>query len=185
MAYRYSAKIETVEGIQTMTSSLCGLIPVEFTKAANRHELFASKENNDYLRHFEAREQPKLGIPGESCKTNLFFGFFFDGTKNNYVLAEKTRTHSNVARLYDCFPGLSVAGVLPKSADWEYNPGRYTHFFKVYVPGVASPFKEVNDTGEGMDLTRGAGMGYKGEARIVWALIQTVNNVHRYFHKKP
>jgi hypothetical protein len=28
-------------------------------------------------------------------------------------------------------------------------------------------------------------MGYRGEARIVWALIQAINNVHRYFLKAP
>jgi hypothetical protein len=168
-----------------MTIKLCPILSEDFANAVNFKNIFNETEQKTIVKKWEPREQPKLGVPGESCKTNLFFGFFFDGTKNNYVLAEKAKTHSNVARLYDCFPGLSVAGVLPKSTDWEYNPGRYTHFFKVYVPGVASPFKEVNDTGEGMDLTRGAGMGYKGEARIVWALIQAVNNVHRYFHKTP
>ena len=27
--------------------------------------------------------------------------------------------------------------------------------FKVYIPGVASPFSQVNDSGEGMEYTRG------------------------------
>ena len=75
------------------------------------------------------------------CKTNLFFGFFFDGTKNNYVQAEAGKNHSNLARLYDCCPGKGVKGVLPD--------------FKVYIPGVASPFSQVNDSGEGMEYTRG------------------------------
>ena len=119
------------------------------------------------------------------CHTNLFFGFFFDGTKNNYVLAEKNKTHSNIARLYDCYPGLSVPGVLPKKTDWEYNPSRYTHFFRTYIPGVASPFKEVNDSGQGLHLQLGQMTGYLGEARIVWALLQAINNVHRYFLKAP
>ncbi|WP_177307218.1 T6SS phospholipase effector Tle1-like catalytic domain-containing protein [Pseudoduganella namucuonensis] len=126
-----------------------------------------------------------LGKPGDSCKTNLFFGFFFDGTKNNYVQAEAGKNHSNVARLYDIYPGLSVPGVLPADTDWQYNPARYTHFFKVYVPGVASPFKEINDSGQGLELTRGAAAGFRGEARIVWGLIQAINNVHRYFLKTP
>jgi hypothetical protein len=78
-----------------------------------------------------------------------------------------------------------VPGVLPKETDWTYRPDRYTHFFKVYVPGVASPFKEVHDSGKGLDYTAGAAIGNRGEARIVWALIQSVNNVHRYFKKKP
>jgi hypothetical protein len=57
-----------------------------------------------------------LGIPGQSCTTNLFFGFFFDGTKNNCVQAEGGKNHANVARLYDCYSGLSVKGVLPELA---------------------------------------------------------------------
>ncbi|WP_038493382.1 T6SS phospholipase effector Tle1-like catalytic domain-containing protein [Janthinobacterium agaricidamnosum] len=131
------------------------------------------------------REQAILKDPQKSCHTNLFFGFFFDGTKNNYVGAESSKTHSNIVRLYDCFPGMSVPGVLPKEMDWQYKPSNYNHFFKVYIPGVASAFKEVGDTGQGLDLTLGAAMGYKGEARIIWALIQAINNVHRYFTSKP
>lgn len=133
----------------------------------------------------EFREMPLLGVSGQSCKTNLFFGFFFDGTKNNYVLAEKGKNHSNVARLYDCYPGLSVPGVLPSSTDWQCKRSDYTHFFKTYIPGVASPFKQVGDSGDGIDGARGAAMGYRGEARIVWALVQAINNVHRYFFKSP
>jgi hypothetical protein len=115
----------------------------------------------------------------------LFFGFFFDGTKNNYIQAETTKNHSNVARLYDCFPGLSVPGVLPPSTDWTNNPSRYTHFFRVYVPGVASPFPQVGDTGTGLQAKLGAAAGQLGDRRIVWALLQAVNNVHRYFLKVP
>jgi hypothetical protein len=44
----------------------------------------------------------ELPIKGDGCKTKLFFGFFFDGTKNNYVQAEAGKSHSNIARLYDC-----------------------------------------------------------------------------------
>jgi hypothetical protein len=130
--------------------------PVEnsFQSAVDRYKIFSGKERT-VLSDLELREQPIFGVPGESCKTNLFFGFFFDGTKNNYVLAEPSKNLSNVARLYDCFPGLSVAGVLPKQTDWQYNPERYSHFFKVYIPGVSSPFKEVNDSGEGSQLILG------------------------------
>lgn len=132
-----------------------------------------------------SREQPPIGKPGESCKTNLFFGFFFDGTKNNYIKANTSNNHSNVARLYDCYPGKSVPGVLPKDTDWEHNPLRYGHFFKVYVPGVSSPFKEVGDSGEGLDDVTGAAAGRRGEHRIIWALVQAINNVHRFFFNTP
>jgi hypothetical protein len=167
-----------------MNAVLCTPVPRSFENAANFDEIFLGREGRT-VREIEPREQPAIGVPGESCRTNLFFGFFFDGTKNNYVQAEKGNNDSNVARLYDCYPGMSVPGVLPTSTDWQYKPSNYTHFFKVYVPGVASPFKEVNDSGAGLELQRGAATGYKGEARITWALIQAINNVHRYFFRVP
>ncbi len=153
--------------------------------AADSVRFFTQNELDDIRVQFESREQTVLGVPAESCKNNLFFGFFLDGTKNNYIQAESSRNHSNVARLYDCYPGLSVPGVLPPETDWQNNPSRYTHFFKVYVPGVASPFPQVGDSGVGTQGTAGAASGALGERRIIWALIQAVNNVHRYFMKAP
>jgi hypothetical protein len=157
---------------------------MSFTNASVVPEFFNA---NDFrkIRALERREVALLGVPSESCSTNLFFGFFFDGTKNNYVLAEQGKCHSNVARLYDCYPGLSVPAVLPANVDWEYKRENYPHFFKTYIPGVASPFKEVKDTGEGWQGTSGAAMGYGGEARIVWALLQAINNLHRFFLRQP
>jgi hypothetical protein len=167
-----------------MSAILSPLLPQTYTDVRNKSSFFDIAEAK-VIERLESREQPQIGVPNESCKTNLFFGFFFDGTKNNYEQAEKGLNHSNVARLYDCYPGLSVPGVLPATANWQYKPSNFTHFFKTYILGVASPFKEVNDSGEGLELKRGAAMGYKGEARIVWALIQAINNVHRYFLKSP
>jgi hypothetical protein len=167
-----------------MSAFLCPLITPAFVDAENKNKFFNSVEAK-IIEQLELREQPPIGVPGKSCITNLFFGFFFDGTKNNYVLAEQGKCHSNVARLYDCYPGLSVPGVLPASTDWKYQPQNFTHFFKTYIPGVASPFRQINDSGAGIEGTRGAATGYGGQARIVWALLQAINNVHRYFLKSP
>jgi hypothetical protein len=144
-----------------MSAILCPPIPPTFAEASDFAKIFTVREGND-VRSRELREWPKIGDPRTACETNLFFGFFFDGTKNNYVQAEKGLNHSNVARLYDCYPGLSVPGVLPASTDWQYKPSNYTHFFKTYIPGVASPFKEVNDSGTGWEMTRGGGDGVPG-----------------------
>jgi len=168
-----------------MTAKLALEIDDTYAHASDFDAFWNDKIGKDIRKKEAQREGPPVGIPGESCKTNLFFGFFFDGTKNNYILAEKSKSHSNVARLYDCYPGLSVPGVLPVSTDWQYNPSRYSHFFKVYVPGVASPFPQVGDSGEGWQQTRGAATGALGEQRIIWALLQALNNVHRYFLKAP
>jgi hypothetical protein len=167
-----------------MTASLISGIPESFTRAVVNNEFYDKRESK-ILEMLQEREQAQPGKPSDGCKTNLFFGFFFDGTKNNYVKAEAGKNHSNVARLYDCYPGLSVPGVLPKSTDWQHNPSRYTHFFKVYVPGVSSPFPQANDTGEGKDGALGGAGGALGERRIIWALVQAINNVHRYLLKTP
>jgi hypothetical protein len=168
-----------------MSARLSPQIGLEFSSSADIEKFFSESDAAKIRKTFEKREQPLLGMPGKSCETNLFFGFFFDGTKNNYIQAETVKNHSNVARLYDCYPGLSVPGVLPKSTDWQHKPERYTHFFKVYVPGVSSPFFQVGDTGTGFDETTGGASGAFGERRIVWALLQAVNNIHRYFLKTP
>jgi hypothetical protein len=165
-----------------MSARLAPQAAREFSTATNFDSFFRSAEIVEIHKEFEPREQPKFGVPGKSCETNLFFGFFFDGTTNNYVQAEAAQNHSNVARLYDCYPGLSVPGVLPPSTDWQYKPERYTHFFKVYAPGVGSPFAQVGDPG---DLTAGSASGALGERRIIWALVQAINNIHRYFLKTP
>lgn len=165
-----------------MSAILSPQVSPEFTGAAEFDTFFSKKDADKIRKALEPREQPILGVPGKSCETNLFFGFFFDGTTNNYIQAETAKNHSNVARLYDCYPGLSVPGVLPPSTDWQYKPERYTHFFKVYAPGVGSPFAQVGDPG---DLTAGGASGALGERRIIWALVQAINNIHRYFLKTP
>lgn len=168
-----------------MTTLLAPLVGENFTSAVDPTIFFSQKAIKSMSERYDAREHPPIGVPGKSCDTNLFFGFFFDGTKNNYEQAEVANNHSNVARLYDCYPGLSVPGVLPASTDWTSNLPRYKHFFRVYVPGVASPFPQVGDSGTGMQAMSGAATGGFGDFRIVWALIQAVNNLHRFFLKAP
>ncbi|HET7836895.1 MAG TPA: hypothetical protein VFL43_13840 [Variovorax sp.] len=65
-----------------------------------------------------ARELPPTGNPSRSCDTNLFLGFFFDGTRNNYDRSSNARdfSHSNVARLYGAYAGQHVPGV-PQDPD--------------------------------------------------------------------
>lgn len=144
-------------------------------------ELFFSARSEQELKRLETRERALYCDPRISCDTNLFFGFFFDGTGNNYINAEKAKDHSNIARLYDCFPGMSVPGVLPKSTEWQYKPSDYKHFFRVYVPGPGTAFPQANDSGAGRDKTLGGASGRLGERRIIWALVQAINNVHRFF----
>lgn len=168
-----------------MTAILCSPVDRSFEYASDYSSFFSKREGDILKWNYEARELLFKGSIGRTCQKNLFFGFFFDGTKNNYQLAEATKEHSNVARLYDSFPGMSVPGVLPGSTDWAGAEANYPNFFKVYIPGVASPFKQVSDTGAGLEQTAGASAGRQGERRVIWALIQAINNVHRYFLKAP
>lgn len=183
---------------------LCDKVPTAFSQASAFNRLFSdANEQAKIEKELAPREQPQYGKPGESCKYNLFFGFFFDGTRNNYMACEPTdaqagaerakevkvkkktpNCHSNVARLYDAYPGQSVPGVLAADTDWAYKPDLYKHFYKVYIPGVGTEFKQIGDTGEGLlDGTLGAAAANNGSARLVWALIQAINNVHRFFKK--
>ena len=77
-------------------------------------KVFFGKNNKKIEDDYEVgRELRPIGQPGKSCDVNLFMGFFFDGTRNNYDSSTKNEdyTHSNVARLYGAYPGQSVPGV--------------------------------------------------------------------------
>ncbi|WP_281910644.1 phospholipase effector Tle1 domain-containing protein [Massilia varians] len=50
---------------------------------------------------------------------------------------------------------------------------------------MATPFPQVGDTGSGWQGVSGAAAGGFGDFRIVWALIQAINNVHRFFLHSP
>ena len=171
-----------------MKAELIGEINAAFAHAQDRGKLFPPGKDAEKIKGLELREQPQFNVPSESCKTKLFLGIFFDGTKNNYEASDQPGkdgtfklNHTNIARLYDCFPGMSVPGVLPQTTDWEHQLERYSHFFRVYVPGVGTPFSQINDSGG----TLGAATSLGGEPRVVWALVQVINCLHRYFLKQP
>lgn len=156
---------------------------VDYTNPADTDRFFNESDRRKILKGFyDDRERFPNGPPYYGCQTNLFFGFFFDGTRNNYVESLKRQDHTftNVARLYDAYPGQSVPGVLPSSTEWA-GKNSYKNFYRVYVPGVGTPFKEVSDSGEGSDALFGNACAKLGERRIIWALVQAVNCLHRFF----
>ena len=142
-----------------------------------KKDTFFSQSDLDKLVIYENRELPPITNPAASCDFNLFFGFFFDGTRNNYNSCTRNEGYSNVARLYDTYPGQVVQGVISGDQSWQ----DYPHFFKVYVPGVGTPFDKVNDPG---DSLFGAAAAAFGHERISWGLMQAINNIHRYFFGK-
>lgn len=160
-------------------TKLCDTLDRKNKNPCDRDSFFSDMEIND-LRKWEKREFPGVCTPNASCDFNLFFGFFFDGTRNNYNLCTKNEGFSNVARLYDTYPGKAVPGIITENQPLDGNDD-YPHFFKVYIPGVGTPFPQVGDSGQGMDAAFGAASALYGHERIVWALMQAINNVNRYF----
>lgn len=67
---------------------------------------------------------------GTSCSVELFFGFFFDGTRNSMYVSEKNQdsSHTNVARLWEVFND---------EVEPAYSARR--HRFRTYVEGVGTP----------------------------------------------
>lgn len=157
---------------------------IDYIDPSNKERFFSSAEL-EKLNGYLNRESAPIGNPSESCKPNLFFGFFHDGTRNNFgkAIEKGNHTHSNIARLYSCYPGRSVPNVIPREPLWEHAPDQFKNYFRVYIPGVGSVFDLVNDTGVGKDAKLGAAMAYKGEPRIIWSLLQAINNLHRFFKK--
>lgn len=142
--------------------------------------------------------------PDGPCDTPVEVGLFFDGTNNNLdrdltgqrvaavsddelkkikaqakatgksvrelfpaappqlgpPLPEVSRSHSNVARLYRAFPR-------------DKQP---TGFHGYYIQGVGTPFPEI---GEFTESAEGKAFAKGGQARIIWALLQVLNAIHR------
>ncbi|WP_155401883.1 T6SS phospholipase effector Tle1-like catalytic domain-containing protein [Chromobacterium violaceum] len=103
------------------------------------------------------------------CQSQIHVMMFFDGTGNNiqadyYQAASGKQRPSNVARLF-------------MTARDKPNEG----YFRFYMPGVGTPFPEIDDTGGAL----GGGAGAGGEARILWALTRLVNAPHQYVNKSP
>ena len=119
------------------------------------------------------------------CSIPVRVGIFFDGTNNNLerdrngvrtgVLDPKTKrpipinnvvidvndaSHSNVARLFAAFP----------------SDKRGAGYYRYYIPGVGTPFKEI---GELTESDEGKAFAKGGQPRIIWGLLQVLNAVHR------
>ncbi|MGO4815740.1 hypothetical protein AB4156_40220, partial [Cupriavidus sp. 2MCAB6] len=104
------------------------------------------------------------------CNTVVNVGLFFDGTNNNmerdYKKPEAAkRFHSNIVRLHNAYP--------PEERN---KPGESEYFYRVYLPGVGTPFPQIGEMGES---TYGRAFAAGGQARILWGLLQIYNAVHR------
>lgn len=118
------------------------------------------------------------------CSIPVRVGLFFDGTNNNVErdregkriglpdietgiptplgnkpLSPEECSHSNVARLFRTYPNNKQTG----------------GYFRNYIPGVGTPFREIDELTESAE---GKTFALGGEARIIWGLLQVLNAVH-------
>lgn len=159
-----------------MTASFVTPIAVS-TDPANVKDFFSTAELADLDDFIKDRECP---IPQSSerppsCDMKLRFGFFFDGTNNNLDRDLSTFNQSNVARLYLAYAGSEGEERQPQAKK------AYPHYFPTYVPGVGTKFKQVGDTGEGDMKKDGLAFAKRGQNRIIWALVEAINHIHRYY----
>ncbi|MGY0653069.1 phospholipase effector Tle1 domain-containing protein [Luteimonas sp. A537] len=128
----------------------------------------------------QARKQALACLRENSseCQGQVHVNLFFDGTGNNRgwngvfvsnppktrgTQTQRARNgHSNVARLWEA------------SFDEPENG-----LFRIYIPGVGTPFPEVGDNSQDGSAL-GAGAALYGADRIHWAIIEIINAVHRY-----
>uniref|UniRef100_UPI002A83F30B T6SS phospholipase effector Tle1-like catalytic domain-containing protein n=1 Tax=Enterobacter TaxID=547 RepID=UPI002A83F30B len=110
------------------------------------------------------------------CKT-LHISLFFDGTGNNlnhdlYIADPKHPT--NIARLFRATIGQGYAGGLAsKTAELlDASGSGDDKYYKYYIPGVGTPFPEVNDLDFSM---MGLAAATHGEDRINWGLLRIID----------
>ena len=124
-----------------------------------------------------ARAMACIRSPNKTeCQGNISIGIFFDGTGNNfdwiqdgYSKTQRMRNkHSNVARLWDSHLENPQQG-----------------YFKVYVPGVGTPFDQIGDTLALRYENAGNGFAYMGSERINWGITSLLNSIHLYLTGSP
>lgn len=151
---------------------------------------------------FDGRTQKDRMLP---CEKDIYIGVFFDGTNNNKYRDTPGFSHSNVARLYEVYPGTPAGQTEPRFLP-RINPDGskterpvfpdkpfkassvptedYPYYRKIYVPGLGTSMPDVGDTGTGMQKAGGLAMALLGQARLDWAMLQLVNQVHAAVFKQ-
>lgn len=109
------------------------------------------------------------------CKT-LHISLFFDGTGNNLnndLYRSEPKHPTNIARLFRSTIGSgSAGGVVGGEELFDQSDMVLGKYFKYYIPGVGTPFPEIND----LDYsTYGLAFADRGEDRINWALLRIVD----------
>lgn len=109
------------------------------------------------------------------CDKKIKIGIFFDGTNNNrerdklgHPGDREKQYHSNIVRLFDAHKDVKGEGAALDDDCYHF-----------YVPGVGTRFQEGREYRESQD---GKAMAKGGQARILFALLQVYNAIHRSFN---
>src|SRR5471032_2638372 len=114
------------------------------------------------------------------CCNTLHISLFFDGTGNNlnndqYLSDPKHPT--NIARLFRATIGTGHAGGVQKNDGLlDTSDSVSKKYFKYYIPGVGTPFTEINDLEYSMTGLVGARYG---EDRVNWGLLRLIDALMR------
>ncbi len=114
------------------------------------------------------------------CKT-LHISLFFDGTGNNLnndLYISRPAHPTNIARLFRATIGQGYAGGVQghteELVDLAGTSGN--KYYKYYIPGVGTPFPEVNDLDYSM---LGLACATYGEERVNWGLLRIIDALRR------
>jgi hypothetical protein len=147
------------------------------TQAAMVGENCHQQDSQEHLYRQELCLAANKRVEPPCCKT-LHISLFFDGTGNNlnndqYLSDPKHPT--NIARLFRATIGNGYAGGAQKEP-LDTDSSVAQKYFKYYIPGVGTPFPEIND----LEYSLGglAGAAY-GEDRVNWGLLRIIDALMR------
>ncbi|OPA94343.1 hypothetical protein BFW88_08885 [Pseudomonas fluorescens] len=152
------------------------------------------KENLHYQRAGGGSDHDNQCIKAEQrvplpCTKMLHISLFFDGTGNNLyndIYRSDPRKPTNIARLFRASIGAGYAGGtahIGSGVQGLIDPEGTANdeYFKYYIPGVGTPFPEVDDFDYS---TMGMAAGAYGEERVNWALMMLIDALRRVL-KQP
>jgi len=141
-----------------------------------------------------------------NCDKDIYIGVFFDGTNNNKYRDTPGLSQSNIARLYEVYPGTPASQtppvlrprILPDGTKNDRTPfsdlpfksdsvqaADFPYYRKIYIPGLGTPMPDVGDSSSNILRTGGLAFAFLGQVRLAWAQLQLVNQIHAAIFGAP
>ncbi|WP_235471407.1 T6SS phospholipase effector Tle1-like catalytic domain-containing protein [Herbaspirillum hiltneri] len=145
--------------------------PLTIADRAQQESALAEREEIAIcdLNRMEPEYSPS-GLRLPPCQKMVKIGLFFDGTSNNKYRDEPNQAHTNIVKLFNAHKeDARGLGNLEQRGCYRF-----------YIPGVGTRFPENQ---EWKETQEGKAMGKGGQARILFAILQVYNAVHRAFNE--